>query len=408
MAALTTFSTMAYIIFVNPMILQAAGMDFGAVLVATVLCTFLATLTMGLLANYPFALAPGMGLNAFFVYGLVVNGEKSWQEALGICFITALLFILLNLTGIRQKIMEALPSNLRLATTGGIGFFLAFIGFQQIRFIVSHPDTILTLGELSQPSILLAALGLLVMSILLVYQVKGAFFIGLLVNWSLGLALHLVEWKGVVDTPPSLSTFLQLEIPNLLDLKVLSLILSLTLIILFNTTGTLWGVSMQGPFLDKHGKLPRLNRTLYGDTIGTLSAALLGTSICTIFLESTSGIIAGGRTGLTAVFVAFLFLGALFFAPLIESIPVFATAPILILMGILMLKPLQELEWNDLTEVIPALLILLAIPLTFSISSGVAIGFIFYPLIKALTGRYREVNAISWVLMALLVLQFIV
>ena len=407
LAGLTTFSTMSYIIFLNPQILQQTGMDFGAVMAATILASSLATLGMGLLANFPFALAPGMALNAFFTYGMVMGSGFSWQTALGICFLGALLLLLLTVLGIRQKVMHAIPPSLRAATTGGIGLFLAFIGLKNVGLVEAHSQTIITLGNLARPEVILAALGVIVTAALLSRKIPGAIFLGILMNWMLGLLFGLVKWNGIVALPPSLEpTFLKLDLLSALQPAAIPLLISLVFVAMLDSAGTLLGLADQARLLDQKGQLPRANRALFNDSLGSIGGAIFGTSPVSIYLESSAGISAGGRTGLTAVFVAAFFLLALFFTPFASSIPYFATSPILIITGALLLKPLRKLNWQEPAEFIPAFIILLAIPLTFSISTGIALGFITYPLIQLLAGRVREVHWMVWLLALLFGLKF--
>lgn len=407
LAGLTTFSTMAYIIIVNPRLLSETGMDFGAVMVATIIASFIGTMCMGLYANYPFALAPGMGLNAYFTYGIVLGAEHTWEIALGICFIAGICFLLLNLFGIRERIMNAVPASLRLATVGGVGILLAFIGLKNIHLVVPHAGTLVTLGKMATPEIVLACFGLLLIATLMARNVKGAIFISILVNWILGLAFGLVQWKGIVDLPPSIApTFFKLEILDALHPSYIPMILSFVFVAIFDTTGTLIGLAEQGNFLDRNGKLPRANRALTNDAIGTLAGSVMGTSTITTYLESAAGVAVGGRTGLTAAVVALLFLLSLFFVPFAASIPYFATSPALIVIGAMMLQPIKRLDWTDPSEYIPAFIILATIPLTFSIASGIALGFVTYPLIKLFSGRKKEVDPLVWAIAFLFLLKF--
>lgn len=407
LAGATTFSTMAYVLFVNPQILEKAGMDFGAVMAATALAAILATLCMGLVANYPFALAPGMGLNAYFTYGIVMGEGHSWEAALGACFVSGILFLILTFLKIRETIMHAVPPALRHATTAGIGLFLAFIGLRNVGIVSSHEATLLTLGTVTSPEAILTGLGIVAIGVLMELEIKGAMLIAVLLNWLIGLLLGLVQWKGLIAAPPSLSpTFLQLDIAGALHPEYLSVILSLVFVSLFDTAGTLLGLADQGGFLTKEGKLPRANSALFNDAIGTVAGSLLGTSPITTYLESGSGISVGGRTGLTSVFVALFFFLALFFSPLAASIPSFATAPILIVLGGLLMRPLHHINWDDPVDFIPAFVILMSIPFTFSIATGIALGFILYPLLRLFTGRGNEVHPIVWLLAFLFGLHF--
>lgn len=408
MAGLTTFGTMAYIIFVNPSILAQAGVDFGAAMVATVIAAAIASLVMGVHANYPFALAPGMGINAYVVYSVVQGQGVAWQVALGAVFIAALLLFILNLMRVRQLVIQAIPMGMRLATTGGIGLFLAFIGLKNSGLVVLHPETLLTLGDLTRPSCYLTGLGVVVIAALFYFRVRAALLIGLLMNWVVGLGMGLVNWRGVVSLPPSIRpTLLQLDLAGAVQAGSWIVIISILFITLFDTAGTLIGLAERGGFVDGQGRLPRVTRAFTADSVGGMAGAVLGTTTLTVFLESMSGIVAGGRTGLTAVVVALLFLLALFFEPLASSIPPFATSPALIIVGAMMLAPVARIDWEDATELIPAFIVLLTIPLTYSIATGIALGMIIFPLMKLVTGRGREVYWLTWCVAAIFAAKFV-
>jgi AGZA family xanthine/uracil permease-like MFS transporter len=407
LAALTTFSTMAYIIVVNPLVLAATGMDFGAVMVATIVAASLSTLIMGLYANYPFAQAPGMGLNAYFTYAVVLGMGHTWQDALGASFLAGVALLTLNILGVREWIMNAIPSCLRLSATAGMGLFLAFIGLKNVGIIVDHPSTLVSLGDVTSPTTYMSGIGLVITAALLVRQVKGAIFLGILFNWLVGLASGLVAWQGVFSFPPSpFPTFFQLNWEGALHYDMLAVVLSFLFIIIFDTAGTLMGLAEQGHFLDKMGHLPRARKALVSDTIGTSVGALMGTSPMTTYLESSAGIAAGGKTGLTAVLVALLFLSCLFLSPLVASIPLFATTPALILIGAYMLTALRALNWDDASEIFPAFIVLVTIPLTFSIATGIGLGFISYALIKLFSGKKKQVHGLIWVLALLFAVKF--
>lgn len=407
-AGLTTFSTMAYIIVVNPTILSRGGMDFGAVMVATILATCLATLIMGLLANYPIVVAPGLALNAYFVYTVVQSQGYTWQVALGAVFIAALIMLLLTLLQIRKEIIKAIPLNLRLAATAGIGLFLAFIGLNNAGLIVAHPGTLVTLGKLDSPFVYLTGLGVLIIAVMMVYRIRGAMLYGLLAMWIIGLITGHAEWKGIVSLPPSIEpTFLQLDLKGDWNLAFTTIVFSFLFIALFDTAGTLIGMGERGNFLNEKGHLPRISRAFSADAVGSSVGALLGTSTLVIYLESMSGILAGGRTGLTAVVVALLFLLALFFEPLASSIPIFATSPILIVIGSLMLSAIAKLDWDDPSEFIPGFLVVIGIPLTYSIALGLALGLVAYPLVKLFSGRVKQVHWLTWVLAAIFLSKFL-
>jgi AGZA family xanthine/uracil permease-like MFS transporter len=408
LAGFTTFSTMAYIIFVNPMILKQAGMDFGAVMVATILAAAFSTLIMALYARYPFALAPGMGLNAFFTYTLVIDQGISWQVGLGATFLAGLLFFVLNLLRIRELILEAIPLTLRVTLAAGIGLFLAFIALKQLGVIVAHPETLVTTGSLKTPEVGMALLGLVLTGLLLTFNVRGAILISLLVVWGLSLLFGLTTSQGFFSLPPDPSpTLWQLDIKGALDPAVLGVVMAFTFIAIFDAAGTITGLAEQGKFLDKEGKLPRARRVFLADALGTMIGAAVGTSPMTTYLESAAGVTAGGRTGLTGVVVSILFLLCLFVAPVAESMPFFATAPALLIIGAQMMEPLRLLSYDDPTEYLPGFVTLIAIPLTFSISTGIAFGLILYPLLKVVTGRARQVHWLVWILAVLFLLKFL-
>ncbi len=398
-AGITTFLTMAYIIFVNPDILSAAGMPRDSVFVATCLAAALGSLIMGLYANYPIAMAPGMGINAYFAFVVVGTLGYSWQTALGAVFISGCLFILVSLFRVREWIVNAIPRSLKTAISAGIGLFLAMIGLKNAGIIVASPATLVTLGDLHAPAPLLAMAGLLLIVALEARRITGGIIIGILAVTVASILLGSSEFSGVFSLPPSIApTFLQLDVVGALELGLLSVVLTFFLVELFDATGTLVGVAHRAGLLDAEGKLPRLKRALLADSSAIAAGAMLGTSSTTAYIESAAGTAVGGRTGLTAVVVALLFLAALFLAPLAGSVPAFATAPALIYVSILMTRGLAELEWDDLTEAAPAVLCALAMPLTFSIAHGIAFGFISYAGIKLLAGRAREVPLAVWVI----------
>lgn len=407
LAGLTTFSTMAYIIVLNPLIMQVTGMNFGAVMVATIVAASLSSLLMGMYANYPFALAPGMGLNAFFAYTLVLDQNMPWQIALGACFWAGFVFLLLNILGVRQLILEAIPECLCVTLTAGIGLFLALIALNNLKVVISHPETLLTLGNLGTHEILFAALGLVISCTLMAIGFRGAILASILAVWALSLALGYTEWKGVFALPPDVSeTFLQMDLWGALKPQYLGTVLTFCFIAIFDAAGTIAGLAEQGNFLNKNHRLPRVRRIFVADAVGTMVGSVMGTSPMTTYLESGAGVSAGGRTGLTAAIVAFLFLAALFLAPLVESIPFYATASALIIIGAQMLAPVRRLNLDDVTEYLPGFVVLTIIPFTFSISTGIAFGLILYPLLKTLTGKAKEVHWLLWVLAGLFLVKF--
>jgi AGZA family xanthine/uracil permease-like MFS transporter len=399
LAGVTTFLTMAYIIFVNPDILSKAGMDFGAVFVATCLAAAISTAIMGLYANYPVALAPGMGLNAYFAFGVVGAMGYSWQVALGAVFISGVLFLLISIFRVREWVINAIPMSLKLAIAAGIGLFLAMIALKSSGIIAGHPATLVTLGDLTAPTTLLAVLGFFIIAALHHRGVTGAVIIGILAVTGLGLVFGLAEFKGVVAMPPSLApTLLQMDVAGALSIGLVSIVFAFLFVDLFDTAGTLVGVAHRGGLLDPEGKLPRLRQALVADSTATMVGAALGTSTTTSYIESAAGVDAGGRTGLTAVVVAVLFLLALFFAPLAGTIPGYATAPALFFVAILMARSLREIDWDDLTEYAPALVVAITMPLTFSVAHGIGLGFIAYAVLKLLAGRAADTSAAVWII----------
>ncbi|MDP1656136.1 MAG: NCS2 family permease [Hylemonella sp.] len=407
LAGLTTFLTMAYIIFVNPDILSAAGMPKDSVFVATCLAAAIGSAIMGLYANYPIALAPGMGLNAYFAFAVVKGMGFTWQAALGAVFISGLLFILVSLFRVREAIVNAIPRSLKFAISAGIGLFLAIIGLKNAGLIVAHPSTLVTLGNLHQPAPVLAALGFLLIVALAWRKVPGAIIISILAVTVTSIAMGLTPFNGIVAAPPSIApTFLQMDIAGALNAGLLTVIMTFFLVELFDASGTLIGVAHRAGLLDKDGKLPNLKKALLADSTAITAGAALGTSSTTAYIESAAGTAAGGRTGLTAVTVAVLFLVALVFAPLAGTVPAFATAPALCYVAVLMLRGLAEIEWDDLTEAAPAAITAITMPFTFSIAHGIAFGFISYAAIKLLAGRVKELPPTVAVIAVVFVLKF--
>jgi len=406
LAGLTTFLTMAYILFVNPNMLAETGMDKGAVFVATCLAAALGSAIMGLLANYPIALAPGMGLNAFFTYTVVLTMGYTWQTALGAVFLSGAIFFLLSIFKIREWIINSIPLALRSGIAAGIGLFLAIIALKNAGIVVDNPATLVGLGDLSKGGPLLACLGFFVIAALAYRRVTGAVMIGILLVTGLSILFGLSQLNGVVSMPPSLTpTLMQLDIMGALDIGLLSVIFAFLFVDLFDTSGTLVGVAQKANLLDKDGKMPKLGRALLADSTATMAGAALGTSTTTSYIESAAGISAGGRTGLTACVVAALFLLALFFAPLAGAVPAFATAPALLFVAVLMMSSLAQIDWDDLTVAAPVVVAALAMPLTFSIANGIAFGFIAWTLIKLLAGRWRDLNPALVVLSVLFAIK---
>ena len=407
LAGITTFLTMAYILFVNPAILGETGMDKGAIFVATCLAAAIGSALMGLIANYPIALAPGMGLNAFFTYTVVLHMGHTWQVALGAVFISATLFFLLSIFRIREWIVNSIPLPLRSAIAAGIGLFLALIALKEAGLVVDNPATLVGLGDLHAPGPLLAILGFFLIVALEARRVTGAVMIGILVVTAIAIGLGVTPFGGIVSMPPSLApTFLQLDIMGALDVGMISVIFAFLFVDLFDNTGTLIGVAKRAGLMSKDGHLPKMGRALIADSAAAMGGSLLGTSTTTSYIESASGVAAGGRTGLTAIVVAILFLLALFFAPLAGTVPAFATAPALLFVAVLMTSGLAEIDWDDITVAAPVVITALAMPLTFSIANGIAFGFIAWVVIKALAGRFKEINPALVVLAAIFVAKF--
>ncbi|GAC1039036.1 NCS2 family permease [Pseudomonas sp. No.117] len=406
LAGVTTFLAMAYILFVNPSILGATGMDKGAIFVATCLAAAIGSALMGMIANYPIALAPGMGLNAFFTYTVVLHLGHSWQVALGAVFLSALMFFLLSIFRIREWIINSIPLPLRSGIAAGIGLFLALIALQTAGIVVGNPATLVGLGDLSKPGPLLAILGFFLIVVLEARKITGAVLIGILAVTVIAIALRVTPFGGILSMPPSLApTFLQLDIKGALDVGLISVIFAFLFVDLFDNSGTLIGVAKRAGLMGKDGHLPKMGRALIADSSAAMFGSLLGTSTTTSYIESAAGVSAGGRTGLTALVVAVLFLLALFFSPLAGSVPAFATAPALFFIAVLMTSGLAEIEWDDLTTAAPVLVTALAMPLTYSIANGIAFGFIAWTVIKLLSGRTRELNSALIVLSILFVIK---
>ncbi|WP_128000867.1 NCS2 family permease [Piscinibacter defluvii] len=406
-AGLTTFLTMAYIVFVNPAILGDAGMPRDAVFVATCLIAALGTLIMGLFANYPIALAPGMGLNAYFAYVVVKGMGFSWQVALGAVFISGCLFLAVTLFRLRELIIRGIPHTLRSAITVGIGLFLAIISLKSAGIVAASPATYVTLGDLHSPTVVLAVLGFFLIVVLDRLRVPGAILVGILAVTVLSFFFGGNTFGGVFSAPPSIApTFLELDISGALSVGILNVVLVFFLVELFDATGTLMGVAKRAGLL-KEGKMDRMNKALLADSGAIFAGSLLGTSSTTAYIESAAGVQAGGRTGLTAVTVAVLFLACLAISPLAGSVPAYATAPALFFVSCLMLRELTELDWDESTEVIPAAVCALAMPFTYSIANGLAFGFITYAVLKGCTGRAREVHPMVWLIAGVFLFKFI-
>ncbi len=407
LAGVTTFLTMAYIVFVNPAILSDAGMDRDAAFVATCIAAAFGSLLMGLLANYPIALAPGMGLNAFFTYTVVAQMGHSWQTALGVVFLSGLIFLALSVLPVREWIVNAIPRALKMAISAGIGMFLAIIALKNAGIIVDSPATLVQLGDLAAPGALLAGLGFFAMVAMDRLNIPGAILIAVIGVTVIAMVAGLQSFGGIASAPPSIApTFLELDLASALELSLISVVFAFLFVDLFDTAGTLIGVAHRAGLLDENGKLPRLRSALLADSLATVAGAAVGTSTTTSYIESAAGIRAGGRTGLTAVVVAILFLCCLFFAPLAGSVPAYATAPALLFVACMMTRGLSEVNWDDVTDYVPAVVTAIAMPLTFSIATGIGIGFITYAAVKLLSGRLSEASPAIIVLAAAFVLKF--
>lgn len=407
MAGLTTFITMAYIIFVNPQLMASSGMDQGASFVGTCLAAALACLVMGIFANWPVGLAPGMGLNAFFTFTVVGEMGYSWQVALGAVMIAGVLFFLMSVTPLRRWMLDSIPLNLRIAMGSGVGLFIGFIGLKSGGIIVANGATFVSMGDLTNPETLMAALGFILIAGLSVRNVPGAIIIGVLTITLLALGLGFVEYQGLVAYPPDVSsTFLQLDILGALDVAMVAVIASFLFVNLFDTAGTLLGVANRANLVDDQGQVKNLDKALKADSSSSIFGALLGCAPVTSYVESSAGVEAGGRTGLTAVAVGIFFLLAIFFSPLALMVPAYATAGALIYVAILMLGGMEKLNWGDATELLPALIIVVMIPLTFSIANGIALGFLSFIILKIASGNTRNISSGAWFLGAIFISKF--
>ncbi|MEM1231734.1 MAG: NCS2 family permease [Pseudomonadota bacterium] len=403
----TTFLAMAYIIVVNPAILSEAGMDFGAVFVATIIAIMVGTLLMGLLANYPIGLAPGMGQNAFFTYTVVLTSGFAWQAALGAVFLSGILFLILSVLPVREWLINSIPKNLKLGMASGIGLFLAFIAMQNAGIVVGNPATLVGFGDLTSFAPIAALLGFMLIAALTARAVTGAGILGLLGVAVAGWVTGQAEFQGVFSAPPSVApVFLQLDIAGAFNVAMITVILSLLLVDLFDTAGTLVAIVTRSNLLDADGKLPRLRSALLADSTATVAGAVAGTSSTTSFIESAAGVEAGGRTGLTAVVIAALFGLCLLFAPLAQSMPAYASAAALLFVACVMARGLADIDWDDVTEAAPAVITALAMPLSYSIADGIGIGFISYAVIKLISGRPGECPAAVYLIAAVFAVKF--
>jgi AGZA family xanthine/uracil permease-like MFS transporter len=407
LGGVTTFLTMAYIVVVNPQILAQAGMPVEGVVFATCIAAAAATLVMGLYANYPIALAPGMSLNAYFTYSVCLGMHVPWRTALGVIFFSGVFFLILTVTRVREQIVNGIPDCLKHSTAGGIGMFIAFVGLRNAKLVVANPATFVSLGSLSDREAQMACVGLALILILMARRVSGAILIGIVATTGLGILQGMARWPtAIFSMPHPSSTWLQLDLRGAFHLGLLEIIFVFLFVDLFDNVGTLVGVCEQGGFV-QNGKIPRVGRALVSDAVGTIIGALTGTSTVTSYIESAAGVAAGARTGLSNIFVASLFLAASFCSPLASAIPSYATAPALILVGALMVESIGRVEWSEFTEAIPAFVTLLATPLTFSIATGLSLGLMSYTLVKVAAGKFREVSPVIWILTALFVLRYL-
>lgn len=409
-AGITTFMTMAYILAVNPDILSATGMDKGAVFTATALSAIVATLFMALVAKLPFALAPGMGLNAFFAFTVVLGMGYSWQFALTAVFLEGIIFLLLTAFNIRELIVNSIPLNLKHAVSAGIGLFIAFIGLKNAGIVIDNPATLVSLGNMKDPAVIVGLVGIAITGVLLARKIKGAILIGILSSTVIAVILgvtHLPENYQFVSIPPSLEPiFFKFDFTNIFSLDMAIVLFTFLFVDMFDTVGTLVGVASKADMLDKEGRVPRVKQALFADAIGTFFGAIFGTSTVTTYVESAAGVAEGGKTGMTALSTAAMFAIALLFAPVFVMIPGAATAPALVIVGLFMLSPILKINFNDYTEAIPAFLTIIMMPLTFSIAEGIVFGMLSYVVLKLLTGRYKEVKPIMYVIVILFLIKF--
>lgn len=410
-AGITTFMTMAYIIFVNPSIISATGMPIEAVMIATAISAAFGTLCMAFFANYPFALAPGMGINAYFTYTVVLKMGLSWQQALGTVFVSGIIFLILSVTKVRETIINSMPKNLKLAISAGMGLFIALLGMESAGIVVNSQAILVDLGDLTAPTTLLALFGIIITIVLMARGIKGAILIGIMATTLIGIPFGIVELPEAIIKAPTFASwepiFFKADIMGVLNLGLLPVIFSFLFVDIFDTAGTLIGVSQQAGFLDKDGNLPKVNRALLADSVGTMAGALMGTPTVTTYVESATGVAQGGRTGLTGVTAAFCFLLSIFFTPLVAIVPAAATAPALIIVGSLMMKNAIYIDWDKVTEAIPAFITLIAIPFTYSITNGISLGFIIYPIVKYLHGEGKDVHWIITLFGFLFILKYI-
>ena len=408
LAGFTTFITMAYIIFVNPQMMSSTGMDLGASFVGTCVAAAIACIAMGFYSNWPIGLAPGMGLNAFFTYTVVGEMGYTWEIALGAVFLAGILFWIMSVTPIRQWMLESIPMNLRIAMGSGVGLFIGFIGLKNGGIIVSNEATLISIGDLLKVETLLAMLGFLLIAILAVRRIPGAILIGVMMVTLISIFVGIIQFQGLISYPPAfMPVFMKLDILGALDLAMISVIMSFLFVNLFDTAGTLLGVANQARLVDEDGNIHNLDKALKADSSSSAFGAFLGCAPVTSYVESSAGVEAGGRTGLTAVTVGFLFLIAVFFSPLASIIPAHATAGALIYVAILMMSGMEKLNWSDSSELLPALIIIVMIPLTFSIANGIALGFISYVVLKIASGQFKKISSGAWFLTMVFLSKFL-
>lgn len=408
-AGITTFLTMSYILAVNPAIFSSLeGMPAGAVFTSTALAGIVGCMMMAIVGKLPFGLAPGMGLNAFFVYTVCMGMGYSWQFALTAVFIEGLIFILLTVTNVREAIVNAIPVNLRYAIGAGIGLFIAFIGLQNAQIVVLNQSTLVSLGDITQGSALLGFIGLIITGLLYIMRVRGAMLFGILITTVIGIPMGITEYGGLMSRPESIAPiFCQFEWDHILSLDMLVVVFTFLFIDMFDTVGTLIGVCTRAGMVNKEGKIDRLNQAFMSDAVATTVGAILGTSTTTTYVESAAGVSQGGRTGLTAFTIGCCFVITLFFSPLFLSIPSAATAPVLIIVGLLMLEPIRNIDFSDYTESIPAFVCILLMPMTYSISDGILLGVIMYVLLNICCGRYKKLTPMMYILALLFILKYI-
>ncbi len=410
-AGITTFLTMAYILAVNPSIfgaLATQGMPTDAVFTATALAAIVGCLVMSIYAKKPFGLAPGMGLNAFFVFTVCLGMGHSWQMALTAIFLEGILFILLTITNVRKLIVDAIPMNLKRAIGAGIGLYIAFIGLKSAGIIVSSDSTSVTLGPLSDNTSILAIIGLLLTSVLVILKVRGGMLLGILVTTIIGIPMGVTHFNGLLSTPPSISSiFCQFEWSQIFSWDMVAIVFTFLFIDMFDTIGTVVGVSVKSGMVDEKGNVDGINKVLMADAVATVAGAMFGTSTTTTYIESASGVSEGGRTGLTSFTIAVCFAIALLFSPLFLAIPGAATGPVLFIVGVMMAAPVKEIDWEDYSEAIPAFVTMLLMPLAYSISDGIMLGMISYVVINALTGKFKKVSVTMWILAVLFVLRYV-